>query len=154
MGESPGPDRGDRPVPGHAGRPYALDGIGRGNDLSGWERFKPEDGALIAAWHAYPGYPCNDVRCWTSMIAGLDEHRRVIATEVGEADEDCSPHFVQQLVPWLEARGIAYLAWSFNHWGSCSYELIADRRGTPSTGYGRWMFDHLSAEHGSGTTID
>lgn len=130
-----------------ATQPILLDGIERANDLSEWLRFRPAGGSLIASWHLYPGYPCNDAACWASMLAGLGG-QRVLATEVGEADDDCSAHFVARLVPWLEARGIGYLAWSFNPWNTCSYGVVADDRGTPSPGYGRWMFDHLSARRG------
>jgi endoglucanase len=132
-----------------ARQPILLDGIGGGNDLSGWARYVPVDPDLVAAWHLYPGYPCNASDCWRSMVVALGR-RRVLATEVGEADDRCSAHFVQRLVPWLEDHGIGYLAWSFNPWGTCSYGVIADDRGTPSPGYGQWMFDHLSAEARAG----
>jgi hypothetical protein len=128
-----------------AGQPILLDGAGRGNDLSGWSAYAPRDPALIAAWHLYPGYPCADTACWRSTVDGLGR-QRVLATEVGEADDDCSAHFVADLVPWLEGRGIGYLAWSFNPWATCSYGVLADDRGTPAPGYGRWMFDHLTGE--------
>ncbi|HXM56592.1 MAG TPA: cellulase family glycosylhydrolase, partial [Candidatus Dormibacteraeota bacterium] len=132
-----------------AAQPILLDGSDGGNDLSGWPSSTPADPALIAAWHLYPGYPCNARPCWESMLAGLGR-QRVLATEVGEADDDCSAHFVAGLVPWLEERGIGYLAWSFNPWGTCSYGVVADAEGTPSPGYGRWMFDHLTAEARAG----
>ena len=132
-----------------ARQPILLDGIERANDLSRWEQYRPDDPALVAAWHLYPGYPCSAEPCWQAMLDGLGRER-VLATEVGEADERCSAHFVERLVPWLEDRGMGYLAWSFNPWGSCSYEVIADDLGTPSPGYGRWMFDHLSREGRAG----
>jgi hypothetical protein len=129
-----------------AAQAILLDGAGEANDLSEWERYRPPGHDLVAAWHAYPGYPCNAAACWDATVGAVAARERVIATEVGEADDDCSPHFVQALVPWLEARHIGYLAWSFNDWGSCSYELVSDRRGTPSFGYGQWVFDHLTKE--------
>jgi len=132
-----------------ARQPILLDGIARGNDLSGWASFAPADPALIAAWHLYPGYACADPVCWRSMLAGLGR-QRVLATEVGEADDRCTSQFVETLVPWLEARGIGYLAWSFNPWATCSYGVVSDVRGTPSPGYGRWMFDHLTSEARAG----
>jgi endoglucanase len=130
-----------------ARQPILLSGIARGNDLTQWWLFQPPDDNLVAAWHAYPGLPCNTARCWDAAVAPLARHQRVIASEVGEADGECSAHYVAEVVDWLEAHRIGYLAWSFNPWGSCSYELISDAGGTPAPGYGKWMFDRLSRDH-------
>jgi hypothetical protein len=113
-------------------------------DLTGWLAHRPADptGNLAAAWHWYDDGSCVDAACWQRQVGPVAARVPVVATEIGE--KDCAATSVGPLMDWLDARGVPYLAWTWNTW-DCrdGPALITDYSGTP-TPYGQGVRDHLA----------
>jgi len=125
-----------------ARNPLVLDGLGHAVDLSGWRTNEPDDPlhALVAGWHVYGPSPC-EATCWQQSLADL-HGAPVLVTEFGELD--CASAFVLQLMPWLDARGIGYLAWAWDTWSGCGGpSLIDSYTGAPHGGYGAAVMHHM-----------
>jgi hypothetical protein len=121
-----------------------LGGVQYANSLSGWLANKPADptGNLVAAWHVYNFNTCSNFTCFDQHAAPLARQVPLVATEIGE--DSCGHAFIDALMGWLDARGVGYLAWTWNTWGGCGPVLISDYGGTP-TAYGTGFRDHLAA---------
>lgn len=124
-----------------------LGGLAYANDLTGWLANEPTDSAngLVASFHVYNFNTCANTSCWDSQIAPVAAKVPVIAGEIGE--NDCAAGFINTLMPWLDAHGIGYLAWTWTVVsGGCNNSpiLITDYTGTP-TGFGAGYKAHLLA---------
>lgn len=131
-----------------------LGGLTWANDLTGWLANEPTDpeNALVASFHVYNFNGCVTADCWNTQVAPVAAQVPVIAGEIGE--NDCVSTFIDTLMPWLDAHGIGYLAWTWTVVnGTCpnSPVLITDYTGTP-TGYGAGFKAHLLALAGGGAT--
>ncbi|GAA5181263.1 cellulase family glycosylhydrolase [Rugosimonospora acidiphila] len=112
-------------------------------DLTGWLAHRPKDptGNLAAAWHWYNDGSCTTADCWQREVGPVAAQVPVVTTEIGEMD--CSSALVDPLMNWLDAKGVSYLAWTWNTWGcGDGPALISDWSGTP-TPYGQGVRDHL-----------
>ena len=121
-----------------------LGGVEYSNSLSGWLSHEPYDAAhgLAASWHSYNFNYCSNQACWNSTVAPVLSKVPVIAGEIGESD--CAHGYIDTLMPWLDAHGASYLAWTWNTW-NCSGgpALISSYNGTPTT-YGVGYKNHLA----------
>ena len=130
-----------------ATQPVLAEGLNWGGDLSGWLADAPSDPdhALVASAHLYNFSACNTVTCWNSTIAPVAARVPVVTGELGETD--CATGFINSYMPWADARGISYLAWSWDAGGgwSCSSgpALLNSYDGTPNT-YGAGYKAHLA----------
>lgn len=130
-----------------------LGGLAWANDMTGWLANKPTDtnNNLAASTHIYNFNACSNTSCWDSQIAPVAAQVPVIAGEIGE--NDCTSSFIDTLMPWFDAHGIGYLAWTWTVVnGTCpnSPILITDYSGTP-TGYGAGYKAHLLSLGGGST---
>jgi hypothetical protein len=130
-----------------------LGGVQYSNSLSQWMARAPADSNLAAAWHVYNFNPCKDTTCYDDAPAALAATVPIVATELGQ--RDCMGGFIETLMAWLDARGLGYLAWSWNA-GTCQpyvspsvpgqpWPLVTDYgSGTPSGPYAQAFRDHLA----------
>ncbi|MEV4420399.1 cellulase family glycosylhydrolase [Patulibacter sp. NPDC049589] len=148
-------------------RPILLGGLDYANDLSTWLANVPTDPApqraLVASFHAYAGAACADVVCWgagagTIHAAGYP----VVTGEIGQYD--CGADHVQRYTDWADARGISYLAWTWNAevrldgtptgWDCAASPALLERYdGTPTDAYGLAYCRHLLARQAQETGI-
>lgn len=102
-----------------ATQPLMLGGVDYANDLTGWLAHRPNDPLqqLVASFHVYNYNRCRTPGCWSSEVAPVAARAPVVTGEVGE--NDCAGSFLDSYLPWADAHGISYLAWTWNTW-SCS----------------------------------
>ena len=137
-----------------------LGGVQFANTLTQWMTYKPSDplNNLGATWHAYNFNACITQDCWDGAPATVAAAVPLVATEFGE--RDCLSTFVAPLMRWFDAHAAGYLAWTWDAYGACvpyvsatvpgnPFSLIGpgqnDFSGTPNTGYGQAIFEHLTA---------
>ena len=122
-----------------------LGGVEYSNALSQWLTYRPSDplNNVAAAWHVYNFNVCASTTCWTNTVGLVAAQVPVVATEIG--DDSCSATFMNSVMSWLDTRGLGYLAWTWDTWGTaCSdIALISDFAGTPTT-YGQIYKTHLA----------
>lgn len=127
-----------------ATQPLMLAGVDDANDVRGWLAHRPDDPLqqLVASFHVYNFNRCNTPGCWSSEVAPVAARVPVVTGEVGE--NDCAGGFVDSYLPWADAHGVSYLAWTWNTW-SCSSgpALITTYSGTP-TAFGAAYRAHLT----------
>jgi hypothetical protein len=126
-----------------ARQPIIASGIGAGNDLTFWLRYRPHDPAnqLVAGLHIYNFLSCVTVACWNSEVKPVARRVPVVATELGEAD--CSHAFISRFMNWADSAGVSYLGWSWNLSGCRAPALITSWDGQP-TAYGGGLRAHLA----------
>jgi hypothetical protein len=125
-----------------AEQPIIVTGIGSGNDLSSWLRYRPYDPAhqLVAGFHSYNFLSCATVACWDETVRPVARTVPVVATEIGEAD--CSSAFIDRFMSWADSVGVSYLAWGWNPSGCRAPALISSWDGQPTL-YGEGLRSHL-----------
>jgi endoglucanase len=121
-------------------------GLGWGNDLSSWLRYRPRDPAdqLVAGFHVYPGLGCVTVACWDADVRPVARSVPVVTGEFGDAG--CTPAFIDRFMNWADSSGVSYLGWSWNPVGCGSPALIRSWNGLP-TAYGEGLRMHLIKLH-------
>jgi len=134
------------------GAPQALmlGGLEYSSNETGWLAHEPTDSLhqLVASFHTYNNTGCPE-SCWNATILPLTEHVPVVTGEFG--DFGCVDTYINEYMPWADAHGVSYLAWTWNsteapsYW-SCSEgpALITNYNGTP-TAYGGGLKEHLTA---------
>lgn len=113
-----------------ATNPIMLGGLTYCQDLSDMVAHLPNDPAnqLIASFHPYPGNPCkyDDSACLGGRINGVLASMPVVAGEFGR--DDCTIDGLADLMGFLDASGVSYLAWVLtvtdNVCGNRKYDLI------------------------------
>jgi endoglucanase len=121
-----------------------LGGVEYANSLSQYGAYAPRDltGNLAASWHTYNFAKLPNAAAWDAKVGIPTANVPLVAGELGE--DDCGTGFLEQVLPWLDARGASYLGWAWNTWGRCDGPvLITDYDGTPST-MGQALHDHLA----------
>jgi hypothetical protein len=125
-----------------------LGGVTFSGSLSQWLAYKPSDptGNLGASWHVYNDNACGtSTSCWESALGGTYGAVPVVGLEIGEYD--CAHSFIDQLMPFLDARGIGYLGWTWDAGGGWTCAggptLITNYSGNP-TPFGIGLRDHLA----------
>jgi len=132
------------------------------SQMDGWLKYKPTDpaGQLGAVWHAYPSsqYPSqvscvadDIVKVWLPQCSALEMAAvkeilaagyPVVATEFGDAIGGSAP-WASALLPFADANGISYLAWTWDVWpGASANVLITDAAGSPTPGFGAYVKRH------------
>lgn len=124
-----------------------ITGIRGATTMTRWVEFKPNDSYsnLAAAWHSYNTISCNSASCWDAEIAPLAAAAPFVVEEFGEFD--LTDGYVDQLMPWLDAHGIGYLAWDWSRCENnpCGYAtaLITDYLTGAPTNYGVGIKAHF-----------
>jgi hypothetical protein len=114
------------------------------NDLRQWLAYKPNDptGNLMASWHTYNFNACVTPACWDAEIGAVAAQVPVHAGEIGQ--DTCAHDYIDQVMTWLDQKGLGYTAWTWNPWGcSGGNVLIEDYNGTPTQTYGAGYRAHL-----------
>lgn len=126
-----------------ASQPIIATGLGWGNDLSSWRRFRPRDPAnqLVAGLHVYNDLACSTVACWNSSVLPVAGKVPVVAAELG--DKTCYAGFVSSFMSWADSVDVSYLGWSWNPTGCAGPALITSWEGRP-TNYGEVLRTHLT----------
>ena len=80
-------------------------------------------------------YLLGNVLCTTS--------RWLIFGETGETYDgsDCGSSYISTFLPWADANGVGYEAWTWDTWGGCGV-LISDYDGTPADAWAQWVQTH------------
>lgn len=133
----------------------SIPGINYANDLTQWLSHRPADpdNALIAEAHIYGNNTCgaqNNGACLTNTVAPVAQVVPVVFSETGETYDasECTSANMQIILPWADAHGIGYAAWTWDTWGNCS-ALISDFTGTVNIStpagakYPQYVHDHL-----------
>ena len=135
-------------------------GVSWAQDNSQWVQFAPSDPLkqLALSWHAYPMYGAAfgspgytnpgfaQGYAWAQAV--LDAGYPIIIGETGDQSSNgtTSAPFLAVLLPWVDARNVSVIGWSWNAWGSTNDDLIKDASGTPTDGYGQafktWLVNH------------
>jgi endoglucanase len=115
---------------------------------STWLRSRPTDPArqLIAEAHVYGKNACATTACFNSSMAPITKVVPLLFAETGETYDasDCGSRYISSFMNWADRHGVGYEAWTWDTWGNCG-ALIRDYRGTPYSGYGRWVRTHYAA---------
>ena len=129
-----------------ATNPVLVNGNGWANDDSGWLSHRPADstGQMIAGNHSYPWSGCLFPSCWGPNMQAIANQFPIIVGETG--DNRLAPvTYMPQEIPFLDQKGVSYLAWTWNPWQDPNSVLITDWSGTPCSGEGAWYRAHLLA---------
>jgi endoglucanase len=113
--------------------PVIVEGLGWGNDLSGWFSHPLQDpaGQLAAGFHVYQHSQCATQECWDATVGAVAASVPVVTTEFGQ--DDCGTAFTTDFMQWADRTGVSYLAWTWNDWEGCGGPvLLLDYAGTPS----------------------
>ena len=126
-----------------------LGGVEYANSLTSWLAYEPTDpdGNTAAAWHMYGGNVCSSVACWNGAPAAVAAHVPLVAGEFGEnySGSDCTTSLDSSFTNWMDSLGAGYMAWTWNHWGSC-LDLVTDEiAGTPTQSWGAFYKSHLAS---------
>ena len=128
-----------------ATNPILINGLGWANDDTGWAANAPTDpdNQLVVGAHMYPGaVTCLAPNC--PSIEALAASHPVIIGETG--DSSAGPvTYLPTFLPWADAHGLSYLAWTWNPWGNSDDVLIQNWSGTPTTGEGATYQAYLAA---------
>jgi endoglucanase len=113
--------------------PVIVEGLGWGNDLSGWFSHPLRDpaGQLAAGFHVYQHSQCATRACWDATVGAVAASVPVVTTEFGQ--DDCGTAFTTDFMQWADGTDVSYLAWTWNDWEGCGGPvLLLDYSGTPS----------------------
>jgi aryl-phospho-beta-D-glucosidase BglC (GH1 family) len=126
-------------------------------DTSQWVAFAPSDPAkqLAASWHAYPqafsgtgaAVPGYGTANYTWAQAILAAGYPVIVGETGDhSSSGSSAPFMANFLPWADKYGVSVIGWTWDAWGGANDDLIKDKNGTPTDGFGQaykaWTVNH------------
>lgn len=144
---------------GYAG-PIAIPCIDYANDCAdasgSWLTYKPSDpdNQLIAEAHVYGKNTCDTTSCFDATMASVTQQVPMIWGETGETYDasDCGSGYISTFLPWADAHGVGYLAWTWDTWGSC-LALVADYTGTPLNAYAVWVQSHYAARAASNPIV-
>jgi Cellulase (glycosyl hydrolase family 5) len=127
----------------------SIPGITYANDLSKWLSHMPKDPRrqLIAEAHVYGKNTCDSPSCLNASVAPVARRVPVILGETGETYDasDCGTAHISQIIPWADAHGVGWAAWTWDTWGNCS-ALIGDYASAkPFSAYATWIKNRLTA---------
>jgi len=112
---------------------------------SSWLKSHPSDpaGQLVAEAHVYGKNSCDTVSCFNATMAPLTKQFPLIFGETGETYDgsDCGSSYISTFLPWADAHGVGYEAWTWDTWGGCGV-LISDYNGTPANAWAQWVKTH------------
>jgi endoglucanase len=112
---------------------------------SSWLKTHPTDpdDQLIAEAHVYGKNTCDTTSCFDATMAPLVKSFPLIFGETGETYDgsDCGSSYISTFLPWADAHGVGYEAWTWDTWGGCGV-LISDYGGTPANAWAQWVQTH------------
>lgn len=127
--------------------------------MTGWLQYRPTDriepSQIAAVWHAYPGsgryaaqvncigLPQCSARTLQSVQDILAAGFPVVLTEFGDPAGGAGAPLSAMLLPFADAMGISYFAWTWDVWPGTQFYLISDATGTPTAGFGTYVKAHL-----------
>ncbi|TMC54777.1 MAG: hypothetical protein E6J20_02240 [Chloroflexi bacterium] len=114
-----------------------MQGLSWGYDLSGWLANRPSDAQTMAGIHNYGVSGWDTPTIWNNIYAPTAAQ---VPVTFGEMGFDV---YIETIMPWADAHGIGYLAWTWDTWGN-QQALISDYAGTPTT-YGLGFKNHLAS---------
>jgi len=128
------------------------------SSMGGWLKYHPTDtlnpSQVAAVWHAYPndkdpslvnciGSPSDcSAKTMSAAQAILSAGFPVVITEFGDAVGGSSAPLSSVVLPFADANGMSYLAWTWDAWPSPKFVLIRDTAGTPTAGFGTYVKAH------------
>ena len=119
---------------------------------STWLGSRPQDPArqLVAEAHVYGKDACATAACFNSSMAPIAKVVPLVFAETGETYDasDCGSRHISSIMNWADRHGVGYEAWTWDTWGNCG-ALIRDYKGTPYSGYGKWVHTHYAARAGT-----
>lgn len=128
-----------------------VGGVKWAGDLEKWLTHRPIDplNQLAAVWHAYPKDEKSALPKYGTVQ--YDYGRTItqvvplIVTETGDHNTPgtVGSPLVANVLNWADDVGASYLGWTWNAWTGTDNQLIKDKAGTPTDGYGRYFHDHL-----------
>jgi hypothetical protein len=126
--------------------------------MGGWLQYHPTDtlnpSQIAAVWHAYPGIgypsqasciglPACSAQSLRDVQAIMAADFPVLITEFGDVIGVSPPAWVSKLLPFADANGIGYLAWTWDVWpDQTANVLITNAAGSPTAGYGAYVKAH------------
>jgi endoglucanase len=124
-----------------------IAGLSWSYDISGWLANRPADTQLIAGIHNYGVSGWNTPAIWDTIYAPTALQ---VPVTFGEMGFDV---YIETIMPWADAHGIGYLAWTWDTWGP-PQALISNYNGTPTTyglGFKNYLASHLVGSGRPGT---
>jgi hypothetical protein len=135
-----------------------VGGIQYANCLTQWLTYRPTDpiNQLAAAAHVYGNNACaaqNGGACLTTNHVPVAAQVPLIWGETGETydSSECGSGNMEVILPWADAHGVSYIAWSWGYFGDCLSLTSDPEIGTPNTIapagqlYATYVHDHLIA---------
>ncbi len=114
-----------------------IGGLSWSYDISGWLANRPSDTQLIAGIHNYGASGWDTPTIWNNIYAPTAVQ---VPVTFGEMGFDV---YIEKIMPWADAHGIGYLAWTWDTWGN-NEALISNYNGTPTT-YGLGFKNYLAS---------
>jgi endoglucanase len=138
------------------------------SSMGGWLEYHPIDtlspSQVGAVWHAYPNSggsslvdcigtastcsPADFASVQSIIAAGYP----VVITEFGDSPGGTTAPLSATLLPWADANGVNYMAWTWNAWVGSTFYLITDTAGDPSAGFGTYVKAHYQCR-AAGTAV-
>jgi endoglucanase len=128
--------------------PISIPCIDYANDCSKWLTYRPDDPdrQIVAEAHVYGKNTCDAVACFDSTMAPVAKRVPLVFGETGETydGKDCGSAYISTFLPWADAHGVGYEAWTWDTWGGCGV-LIKTYGGKPANAWARWVQAHYLA---------
>jgi len=117
-------------------------GMNWGYDLSQLATYQLTGSNIVYDTHPYP-YTDKLPNTWDNAFGIPSQTYPVISAESGEYD--CDSTYMAQLLAYFDAHQIGWVAFSWATTGdTCTYPLlITNYNGTPTAGYGLFIYQHL-----------
>jgi endoglucanase len=117
-------------------------GIDWGYDLSQIAQYPLTGSNIVYDTHPYP-YSEKLPNTWDAAFGTISATYPVISAENGEYD--CGTSYMSQLLSYFDAHHIGWIAWAWTVSSStCTYPVLTlDYNGTPSSGYGQFIYQYL-----------
>lgn len=116
---------------------------------STWLESRPADpaGQIVAEAHVYGKNACDTAACFDSAMAPVAKTVPLIFGETGETydSSDCGSAYVSTFLPWADAHGVGYEAWTWDTWGGCGVLISDYATGTPANAWATWVKKHYLA---------
>lgn len=117
-------------------------GLDWGYNLSQIAQYPLTGSNIVYDTHPYP-YTSKLPNTWDAAFGNISATYPVISAESGEYD--CGTSYMSQLLAYFDAHHIGWIAWAWTVSSSiCSYPVLTlDYNGTPSSGYGQFIYQYL-----------